>query len=325
MEIIKEISIDELFAHTRQREIYGDESLDQSMLESIQERGIITPIIVAQWDDDLEGHIIISGHRRKNHAQALGLETVPCIIRDYGSADEMDLDFLLSNQNREKTIKQRVNEFIAYKQKLSQIGKYRKGNGVGAEQRAMDEAFYSFLKNMDIAPDKPLDSISIIEKVTGFSKYKQELTTIVFDPDYKARKVDELYELARNNGKKFDRDAAYKQLYELEKAVTDEKISLSQAAEQIKQAIKQFEDFVKAEPKAKKLKLVKEEKEKSKSTKLKTSILKIKELQKTNRPDTVIINDINDKGTAVFLFKGRIFEIDLSQLSNEIDSISIAV
>lgn len=61
-----------------------DEDMDQ-LVESIKERGIITPITLRSKEDGR--YEIVSGHRRKKACELAGLETVKAEVREM-SRDE---------------------------------------------------------------------------------------------------------------------------------------------------------------------------------------------------------------------------------------------
>lgn len=95
--------------HPKNTEIYGDtdsvEGLDEGFIESVNENGVIEPLIVNQ---DMK---IISGHRRRLAALETGHETVPVI--QYGFENELsEREALIElNRQRDKTPGQIVNEF----------------------------------------------------------------------------------------------------------------------------------------------------------------------------------------------------------------------
>ena len=63
--------------------LYDGERLEQ-MIRSIQELGILTPVIVREKESEYE---ILSGHNRVNAAKKAGLKTVPAVVR-LGLSDE---------------------------------------------------------------------------------------------------------------------------------------------------------------------------------------------------------------------------------------------
>lgn len=94
--------------HSENSKIYGD-GPDQELIDSIRDKGILNPLLVA-----FDGRVI-SGHRRWLAGQAAGLTEVPCVT--FGSHDELDiLEALIeSNRQREKTNEQIGREFATLK------------------------------------------------------------------------------------------------------------------------------------------------------------------------------------------------------------------
>lgn len=57
--------------------VLDDEDM-QNLMESIKDRGVITPAMVRKKDDGR--YEMISGHRRKHASERLGLETLRCEV-----------------------------------------------------------------------------------------------------------------------------------------------------------------------------------------------------------------------------------------------------
>lgn len=74
--------------------------------ESIQAKGIIEPLVVREFDTAGEalsatgGYEIVAGARRFRAAKLAGLETVPCIVRDYSDDDALEI-FVIENLQRD--------------------------------------------------------------------------------------------------------------------------------------------------------------------------------------------------------------------------------
>ena len=71
-----------------------------SLIESVQQQGIMTPLIVRPLEDTTDEYEIISGHRRFRAAQKAGLTEVPAFIRPV-SRDEAAIMVVDSNLHRE--------------------------------------------------------------------------------------------------------------------------------------------------------------------------------------------------------------------------------
>ncbi len=78
------------------RKVFRDEFISE-LMESIQEHGIIQPLIVRRVGETLE---LIAGERRLRASQKLGLEEVPAIIRDASDRDVLEMA-LIENLQRE--------------------------------------------------------------------------------------------------------------------------------------------------------------------------------------------------------------------------------
>ena len=85
----------------------------KKLQDSIQENGILEPIIVRKKDDNR--YEIISGHRRKKACEMNGLKKIPCLIRDM-SDDEATIYMVDSNMHREVILPSE--KAFAYKMKL---------------------------------------------------------------------------------------------------------------------------------------------------------------------------------------------------------------
>ena len=80
-------------------QVIDNEEMDE-LVQSIKERGILTPLIVMPKPNDAHVFELISGHRRLYAAQKAGLETVPAIVCNV-SRDEAAIMVVDSNLHRE--------------------------------------------------------------------------------------------------------------------------------------------------------------------------------------------------------------------------------
>ena len=79
---INKLSVSDLLSNKFQpRKVFDNDSL-QDLTNSIQERGIIQPIIVRKSSDNSSKYEIIAGERRWLAAQKAGLHEVPVVITD---------------------------------------------------------------------------------------------------------------------------------------------------------------------------------------------------------------------------------------------------
>ena len=80
-------------------QVIDNEEMDE-LVQSIKERGILTPLIVMPKPNDTHVFELISGHRRLYAAQKAGLETVPAVLCNV-SRDEAAIMVVDSNLHRE--------------------------------------------------------------------------------------------------------------------------------------------------------------------------------------------------------------------------------
>ena len=86
----------------------------ESLLDSISENGIISPLVVRPTDEKGK-YEVISGHRRLHAARMLNLETVPVTVCDV-SREEAMIMLVDSNLHREHILPSE--KAMAYKLKL---------------------------------------------------------------------------------------------------------------------------------------------------------------------------------------------------------------
>ena len=106
MNQIKYVPTTSLKPHPLNAQIYSD-GCDKELLDDIKERGVRTPIEVTR------SLLIISGHRRLNAAQMLGLSEVPVIFSDVDENDPLAVEEALikANIQRQKSQEQITREY----------------------------------------------------------------------------------------------------------------------------------------------------------------------------------------------------------------------
>lgn len=97
--------------------VCDDEDM-QNLMESIKERGVITPVMVHQKDDGR--YEMISGHRRKYACEKLGLETLRCEVVEV-SGDEAII--LMVDSNAQRSTIAPCDKGRAYKMKLEAMNR----------------------------------------------------------------------------------------------------------------------------------------------------------------------------------------------------------
>ena len=92
-----------------------DEDMDQ-LVESVKERGVITPITLRQKEDGR--YEIVSGHRRRKACELAGLETIPAEIKEL-TRDEAIILMVESNLQRSAILPSE--KAFSYKMRLEAI------------------------------------------------------------------------------------------------------------------------------------------------------------------------------------------------------------
>jgi len=111
-----ELSIDEIVPnHAQPRTVFDEEALAE-LVHSIQEIGLLQPIVVRTAD---KGYELIAGERRLRASKLAGLKTIPALIRETAD-DKMLRDALLENLHRSALTP--LEEAAAYQQLLEDFG-----------------------------------------------------------------------------------------------------------------------------------------------------------------------------------------------------------
>ena len=103
-----DISIDKIAGNPDQpRKVFDPHSLKE-LAASIQEKGIIQPIIVEKKG---EQYIIIAGERRYRASKLAGLTEIPVIVKDFSENEKLEIA-LIENIQREDL--NPIEEAVAY-------------------------------------------------------------------------------------------------------------------------------------------------------------------------------------------------------------------
>lgn len=102
-----------------------------NLIESVQQQGIMTPLIVRPLEGTTDEYEIISGHRRFRAAQKAGLTEVPAFIRPV-SRDEAAIMLVDSNLHREHLLPSE--KAFAYKLKYDALKRQGKRTDLTSSQ-----------------------------------------------------------------------------------------------------------------------------------------------------------------------------------------------
>ena len=136
-----------------------------NLLESVQQQGIMTPLIVRPLEGTTDEYEIISGHRRFRAAQKAGLTEVPAFIRPV-SRDEAAIMLVDSNLHREHLLPSE--KAFAYKLKYdalkrqgkrtdltsSQVGtKFDSATEIGKQANESRDTVFRYIRLTKLIPD----------------------------------------------------------------------------------------------------------------------------------------------------------------------------
>ena len=165
-------------------QVREDEDMFQ-LVESIKERGVITPATVRQKEDGR--YELISGHRRKRACELAGFETLRCEVVDL-DRDEATILMVESNFQRSQILPSE--KAHAYKMRLDamkrQAGRPRKENSspVGIDLRGK--------QSLDLMSEECGDSRNQIHRYIRLTNLVPELLEFVDEGRIKMRPAVEL-------------------------------------------------------------------------------------------------------------------------------------
>ena len=164
--------------------VLDDEDM-QALMDSISERGIITPAMVRKKEDGR--YEMISGHRRKHACERLGLETLRCEVVDV-SRDEGIILMVDSNSQRSEIAP--CDKGKAYKMKLEAI-KRQQGKRTDLTSATVLQKSEGKTSRELLAEDSP-DSHEQIRKYIRLTYLVPELQQFVDEGKIKMRPAVEL-------------------------------------------------------------------------------------------------------------------------------------
>ena len=164
--------------------VLDDEDM-QALMDSISERGVITPAMVRQKENGR--YEVISGHRRKRACEKLGLETLRCEVVDV-TRDEAIILMVDSNSQRSEIAP--CDKGRAYKMKLEAI-KRQQGERTDLTCDPLGHKLETQRSVQELADDS-VDSKTQIQRYIRLTYLVQELQDFVDEGKIKLRPAVEL-------------------------------------------------------------------------------------------------------------------------------------
>ena len=116
-------------------QVRDDAEMD-TLVDSIREHGILTPLIVRPLEDAPNEYEVISGHRRLHAAQKAGISEVPAFVHAV-SRDEAAIQLVDSNLHREHILPSE--KAFAYKMKYEAMRHQGTSSQLGTKLRSDEE------------------------------------------------------------------------------------------------------------------------------------------------------------------------------------------
>lgn len=161
-------------------QVRDDEDM-QNLVESIKERGIITPAMVRRKDDGR--YELISGHRRKRACELVGMDTLRCEVVDM-DRDEAIIMMVESNFQRSNILPSE--KAFAYKMRLEAMN--RQGRRSDLTSGPLDQK----LSSRSILSQETGDSEKQIQRYVRLTELVPELLDMVDEGRIKMRPAVEL-------------------------------------------------------------------------------------------------------------------------------------
>ena len=215
--VIKEIKLNEIEPNRNQaRKVFEEEALDE-LAESIKEYGVIQPIIVTKKDGYYE---IVAGERRWRASKKAGMKTIPAIVRDDNTRENMEIS-LIENVQREdlnpiekarglRTLMDGYN--LTQEQVAKKIGKSRSVVANSVRLLNLDERVMKLALEGKLSEGHCISLLSIEDKDDQYkmAEYLVETGETVRDAGNKIKRANKLKKINKNDKTK---DTNYTAIY----------------------------------------------------------------------------------------------------------------
>jgi ParB family chromosome partitioning protein len=113
---VVDVPLDRIRENPRQpRQFFSPAELED-LIASVKEHGVVMPVVVTRVGD---GYELIAGERRTRACRALGLRTIPAIVREASEQEKLELALIENVQRQDLNA---VEEAIAYRALVDEFG-----------------------------------------------------------------------------------------------------------------------------------------------------------------------------------------------------------
>lgn len=163
MNVLTEIKTENLKSFENNPFIFREDTAFEMLIDSISNLGVLTPIIVRSIEDG--NYEIISGHRRAEACRRLGIESIPCIVKEL-TKDEATVILVDLNLQRDEVLPSE--KAHAYKMKMDalknqgartdltstqSVSKFRTAEEVGKENNESRETVRRYIRLTYLIPE----------------------------------------------------------------------------------------------------------------------------------------------------------------------------
>ncbi len=113
---VLQLAVSSLQPNPHQPRTAIDHAALEELIESIRAHGIVQPLVVVKKDG---GYQLIAGERRLRSAQIIGLKTVPAIVRDATTQEQLELAIVENVQRKDLNPMERA---VAYRKLIDEFG-----------------------------------------------------------------------------------------------------------------------------------------------------------------------------------------------------------
>ena len=184
--------------HNHPFKVVDDEKM-KTLVESIEENGILSPVLVRPVGNDQ--YEMISGHRRMHAAVLLEMEKIPAIIREM-TDDEATVKMVDSNIQREELLPSE--KAFAYKMKMDAMKRQGSRRDLTSDQNDPKLSAWSIGEENGISGSQVKRYIRLTElipELLEFVDQKRIQFTVAVEISYIDLEIQKwLYEYVRDNG-----------------------------------------------------------------------------------------------------------------------------
>ena len=174
---VLEIPIEDITANPRQPRHHFDPNALDALAASIQEHGIVQPLIVTE---QVGGYELLAGERRLRASKMVGLKTVPVIVRTANEQEKLEIAILENVQRHDLTP---IEEAIAYKRLMDEFSltQDRVAKRVGKGRASVANTLRLLLLSEDMQHALEDRRISEGHAKVLLSVQDEKLRTVLFD------------------------------------------------------------------------------------------------------------------------------------------------